>query len=159
MTGRLERKGLIVFLSLGGMPSELSAVFLESDVAEGSDFIGDPSADVLISIDERGGAGMGKLVRDRIPEIIRQSGRTPCVTTLGEPAYRHALHDKLLEEAAELRKAQNRDEVVDEFGDLLEVLTALAATYDVTLDTITEAARTKRAERGGFEMRFWLDDR
>ena len=101
---------------------------------------------------------MGKLVRDRIPEIIRWSGRAPCVTTLGEQAYRNALHGKLLEEAAELRKAQNRDEVVDEFGDLFEVLTALAATYDVTLDTISEAARTKRAERGGFEMRFRLDD-
>jgi predicted house-cleaning noncanonical NTP pyrophosphatase (MazG superfamily) len=100
---------------------------------------------------------MGKLVRDRIPEIIRRSGRTPYVTTLDEQAYRSALHDKLLEEAAELRHAQNRDEVIDELADVLEVLTALAATYDVTLDTITGAARNKRAERGGFEMRLWLN--
>lgn len=101
---------------------------------------------------------MGKLVRDGIPEIIRQSGRNPCVTTLGGQAYRNALHDKLLEEAAELRKAQRRDEVVDELADVLEVLTALAATYDVTLDAITAAARSKRTERGGFEMRLWMED-
>lgn len=31
---------------------------------------------------------MGKLVRDRIPEIIRKSGRTPLVRTLAEQAYR-----------------------------------------------------------------------
>lgn len=100
---------------------------------------------------------MGKLVRDRIPEIIRQSGRTPHVTTLAEQAYRRALHDKLLEEAGELRQAQNRDEAADELADILEVLTALAATYELTLDTITEAARSKRAGRGGFEMRLWLE--
>lgn len=100
---------------------------------------------------------MGKLVRDRIPEIIRKSGRTPLVRTLVEQGYRRALHDKLLEEAAELRQAQNRDEAVDELADILEVLTALAATYELTLDTITEAARSKRAERGGFEMRLWLE--
>ncbi len=51
---------------------------------------------------------MGKLVRDRIPEIIRQSGRTSHVTTVDEQTYRKALHDKLLEEAAELRVAQRR---------------------------------------------------
>jgi predicted house-cleaning noncanonical NTP pyrophosphatase (MazG superfamily) len=101
---------------------------------------------------------MGKLVRDKIPEIIRRSGRTPRVTTLDEQAYRTALYDKLREEAAELRVARRREEVIDELADLLEVVVALAATHDVTLDAIIEAARRKRADRGGFEMRLWLED-
>ena len=45
---------------------------------------------------------MGKLVRDKIPDIIRASGRTVGVRRLDEPTFRMALHDKLLQEAAEL---------------------------------------------------------
>jgi predicted house-cleaning noncanonical NTP pyrophosphatase (MazG superfamily) len=100
---------------------------------------------------------VGKLVRDKIPDIIRRSGRTPHVTKLDQQAYRSALGAKLLEEVAELDAAQTRDEIVDEAADVLEVLIALAATHDVTLDTIVEAARKKRADRGGFDMRLWLE--
>ena len=96
---------------------------------------------------------MGKLVRDRIPEIIRQSGRTSHVTTVDEQTYRKALHDKLLEERKPPSYGWHSAAVIDEFADVFEVVVALAATYDVTLDTITKAARRKRAERGGFEMR------
>ena len=40
---------------------------------------------------------------------------------------------------------------------LYEVLQAIAAEHGVTLAAIDEAARRKRAERGGFGMRLWLD--
>ena len=100
---------------------------------------------------------MGKLVRDKIPEIITRSGRTPHVVTLDEERYRAALHDKLLEEASELRRAQSTQEVIDEAADVLEVLTALASSHGVSLDTITAAAHAKRAERGGFDLRLWLE--
>lgn len=101
---------------------------------------------------------MGKLVRDMVPDLIRESGRTPRISTLNDVAYRVALNDKLNEEVAELRLAQSIDEVVDEAADLLEVLIAFAATQGITLDTICEAAQRKRAERGGFDMRLWLID-
>src|SRR5262245_63287046 len=42
---------------------------------------------------------MGKLVRDRIPEIIRSEGGSARTRALGDEAYRAALLDKLLEEA------------------------------------------------------------
>jgi predicted house-cleaning noncanonical NTP pyrophosphatase (MazG superfamily) len=87
------------------------------------------------------GENMGKLVRDKIPEFIRASGRTPHVSTLSPSAYREALIDKLREEAA----------------DVLEVLAAIAAEHNATLDTIGKVARIKREKRGGFAMRLWLD--
>jgi hypothetical protein len=34
---------------------------------------------------------------------------------------------------------------------------AIAAVQGATLDSIVEVARRKRAERGGFDMRLWLD--
>ena len=100
---------------------------------------------------------MGRLVRDKIPDIIRRSGRTPRVTRLPADAYRNALMDKLREEVAELGAAQAAESVLEEAGDVLEVLTAIAAEHGATLDTIIDVARKKRAERGGFAMRLWFD--
>ena len=49
---------------------------------------------------------MGKLVRDRIPEIIRADGREPEVRVLSATDYLAALNEKLLEEAHELKGAE-----------------------------------------------------
>ena len=100
---------------------------------------------------------MGKLVRDKIPDIIRASGRRPHVTTLAAGAYRRALHDKLREEVDELIAATATHDLVEEAADVLEVVTAIAAEHGVTLAGIVDAARRKRAEKGGFGMRLWLD--
>lgn len=100
---------------------------------------------------------MGKLVRDRIPELIRKSGRTPRVWTLRESEFTTALYDKLDEEAAELRSARTRDEAIAEAADVLEVLTAIAALHDIGLDSIIARAHAKSAERGGFTRRLWLE--
>jgi hypothetical protein len=48
---------------------------------------------------------MGKLVWDKIPGLIRASGRILEVRMLDTDSYLTALHGKLLEEAAELRSA------------------------------------------------------
>ena len=100
---------------------------------------------------------MGKLVRDKIPDIIRRSGRTPRVTILPAESYRAALLDKLHEEVAELAAAQSTELLVEEAADILEVLNAIATEHGASLDTIVEVARRKRAQRGGFDMRLWLD--
>jgi predicted house-cleaning noncanonical NTP pyrophosphatase (MazG superfamily) len=100
---------------------------------------------------------VGKLVRDKIPDMIRASGRTPHVRTLSTAEYRTALLDKLREEVAELIAAATRDAVIEEAADVLEVLTAIAAEHGATLDTIVGVTRSKLAERGGFDMRLSLD--
>ena len=69
---------------------------------------------------------MGKFVRDKIPDIITASGRRAVVDRLGHSAYVDALHEKLLEEAAELRAAGSLADVTDEAADVLEVLIAIA---------------------------------
>ena len=84
---------------------------------------------------------MGKLVRDKIPDIIRASGRTAEVRQLDERSYLAALRDKLAEEAA----------------DVLEVLISIAALHRHTLDDIVRVASEKRSERGGFDEQLWLE--
>ncbi|MFC4006001.1 hypothetical protein ACFOY2_02120 [Nonomuraea purpurea] len=98
---------------------------------------------------------MGKLVRDNIPDIIRQSGREPVITVLDEVDYRKALLAKLFEEAAELNEA-SRAEVAEEIADVYEVLRALAAVHGHDWAVIEKVAAAKREERGAFRDRLYL---
>ncbi len=67
--------------------------------------------------------------------------------------YEARLKDKVLEEAKEVIECTSAQELVGELADLLEVMYALAALYQLTPEVI-EAARQKRREaRGGFEER------
>ena len=66
----------------------------------------------------------GKLVRDRIPEIIRASGADPVVRTLTGEELIAALFDKLAEEASELREAGPLD-AAEEMADVMEVVLGL----------------------------------
>ena len=75
----------------------------------------------------------GKLVRDRIPEIVRAAGLQPVVTVLNEAAYHRALRRKLLEEAREAAEAD--DEVLlDELADLHELVAVLARIAGASLE-------------------------
>jgi predicted house-cleaning noncanonical NTP pyrophosphatase (MazG superfamily) len=100
---------------------------------------------------------VGKFDRDQIPDLIRASGHRARVKTLSSQSYREALIEKLREEVAELVTEQRSERVLAEAADVLEVLVAIAADHGVTLDTIVDVARRKRMERGGFDMRLWLD--
>ena len=84
---------------------------------------------------------MGKLVRDRIPDIIRASGRTPLVTTLGIVDYHAALRQELQEEVAELVAAHG-GEILEEAADVLEVLAAIAAEH---AGTTSSCCRTPKS--------------
>ncbi|TYB45568.1 nucleoside triphosphate pyrophosphohydrolase [Actinomadura chibensis] len=99
----------------------------------------------------------GKLVRDRIPEIIEAGGRTAKVRVLAEAELVGALMAKLAEETEELRDAAP-DERLGELADIHEVLAALAEAHGFSDEQVREAAHRKRAERGGFSRRLWLDD-
>ena len=92
----------------------------------------------------------GKLVRDRIPEIIRADGRRPVVEVLPPERRRRALLDKLVEEAAEAAGA-DESHLAEELADVLEVVRALAAEVGLDADDVQALADRKRAERGGFD--------
>ena len=97
-----------------------------------------------------------KLVRDKIPQIIRSAGHYPCTRVLGESDYRAALLVKLTEESREAQAAPD-DELVSELADVLEVLHAIAAAHSFTWAEVVSAAADKRGERGGFHDRIFLE--
>lgn len=89
---------------------------------------------------------MGKLVRDRIPDIIRASGRTPLVTTLGIVDYHAALRQELQEEVAELVAAHG-GEILEEAADVLEVLAAIAAEHAGTTSSCCRTPKSPMTSR------------
>jgi len=99
---------------------------------------------------------VGKLVRDRIPEIIEGDGGDPRRKTLDDAGYEAALLDKLDEEVAELRDAAPPDRL-EEAADVYEVLLALVDHLGHDWADVVAAAGRKRAERGGFADRVFLD--
>lgn len=98
----------------------------------------------------------GKLVRDRIPEIIRESGEQPTTWVLDHAEYRSALFTKLAEETGELFVATELADQVEELADVYEVLLALAFDLGTNWSAVERVAERKRAERGGFKERVWL---
>jgi Uncharacterized conserved protein len=97
----------------------------------------------------------GKLVRDKIPTIIRSEGRIPMTRQLSGPELLSALQDKLAEELAEYQAASGDVSRCEELADLIEVIFALARLHGYTEETLMAIAARKKEARGGFEQGFF----
>ena len=96
-----------------------------------------------------------KLVRDGIPQIIRDSGAEPHIRVLSPDEFVPAAIDKIVEEAGELKNARG-DDRLHELADLWEVLSSLVTALGWTMSDVQAAADIKRSTRGGFDDRVWL---
>jgi predicted house-cleaning noncanonical NTP pyrophosphatase (MazG superfamily) len=94
--------------------------------------------------------GDGKLVRDRIPDIIRARGQLPVIRTAGTGEYRALLREKLAEETSEFLASADDPE---ELAEVLEVVRALACDLGVSPGALEQVRAAKAAERGGFAER------
>lgn len=98
-----------------------------------------------------------KLVRDRIPEIIESKGSTPYVRILDRSEFVSELKAKLVEEAEEVSKTENRQQLVEELADVKEVLNALYAAAEISESEVEQVRIEKAETRGGFDQRLMLE--
>lgn len=96
-----------------------------------------------------------KLIRDRLPELMGQSGIKVGERVMEYQEYLKRLQDKLLEEAREVINSRCQKELLEELRDLLEVMKAIACVYGIEFEDIFKAADQKRAEKGGFERQIY----
>jgi len=93
-----------------------------------------------------------KLVRDRIPELIRATGEEP-ITYRAEPdEYRLRLREKLAEEVDEFLAADDEN-AIEELADVLEVVYALAADLGTDNAQLERVREDKASQRGAFVER------
>ena len=95
-----------------------------------------------------------KLVRGRIPEIIKADGKTCVCETLSDEDYLSLLDQKLNEELAEYQESKS----LEEMADLLEVIQAIVKARGWTLEELEQVRANKAAKRGGFEKKVLLKE-
>ena len=100
-----------------------------------------------------------KLVRDRIPEIIKErEGRDSHVRVMEGDEYLNFLLKKVEEEARELTQADSDLAMVEEMADLYEVIDAILVAKGMPREEVVKVQDAKRAKRGGFERRLLMLD-
>lgn len=95
-----------------------------------------------------------KLVRDKIPEIIREAGSDCRVHPAKDSELTYYLAKKMQEEVAEYIK----DPSVEEAADIYEVFRSLLKMRNLDLSDVIFKAEDKRSARGGFELGLILDE-
>jgi len=95
-----------------------------------------------------------KLVRDRIPEIIKSKGGVPVTHFANDAEYWHKLKEKLQEETDEFMKAEN----IEEMADILEVIDAILDYKKFDKDELQKVKNNKSEERGKFKDKIVLDE-
>lgn len=103
---------------------------------------------------------MGKLVRDKIDEIIRNNGEIPITRILDLEKYKIELIKKINEEFLELEEAielNDKEKICEESADLFEAIKAYNELMNNDFDEVLKVMDEKREKRGGFERRLYLE--
>lgn len=87
-----------------------------------------------------------KLVRDKIPDIIKSKGENCNFEVLNDEDYKDFLDKKLNEEVAEYQSSKS----LSELADIIEVVYAIAKTRGFTPEQMEELRILKEKSKGGF---------
>lgn len=89
----------------------------------------------------------GKLVRDNIPDIIKNSGQIPIIDKVTVDNRAEYIHMKLIEECDEYIASGD----MEELADIIEVCFTAAAWQGLNMLDLLIIAYKKRLEQGGFQ--------
>ena len=95
-----------------------------------------------------------KAIRDKIPEIISESGKKFNIKHLDDESFLEELEKKLIEEVNEY--ADSKD--VEELADLLEVIYRISELRGVNSEKLDEIRKDKAEKRGKFDSNLFLID-
>lgn len=94
-----------------------------------------------------------KLVRDKIPEIIKEKDNKTCTTEiLDDDKYLEELNRKLQEELKEYLESGK----LEELADLEEVLRAILKVKKVDYNNFEKIRKDKVEKRGAFDKKIFL---
>lgn len=94
-----------------------------------------------------------KLVRDKIPEIIKGKGQRAFIHTARDIEYGKKLKQKLVEEIGEFCEDYKEEELADVF----EIIEAICDYEKINLSDVRRIQKKKFKERGGFKKRIILE--
>ena len=94
-----------------------------------------------------------KLVRDKIPQIIKDQGNIPVIRVLSDGEYIEYLNKKLKEETEEYLESN----CIEELCDIMEVTKAIASALNFTDEKIEEVRKCKVQKNGAFLNKIVLE--
>lgn len=94
-----------------------------------------------------------KLIRDKIPDIMKNEGKNPKIHIADESQFYTLIKNKLQEEVSEFLA----DDSPEELCDILEVIHAICENKKITMQTLEQIRLKKLEERGAFTKRFVLE--
>jgi predicted house-cleaning noncanonical NTP pyrophosphatase (MazG superfamily) len=95
-----------------------------------------------------------KVIRDKIPEIIADSGKKYTLKQLDDTTFLADLEKKLIEEVNEYTESKD----VEELADLLEVIYRISELRGVNSEELDEIRKDKAEKRGKFASNLFLID-
>jgi len=99
-----------------------------------------------------------KLIRDNILQLHFDAGHHITYEILKGEALKTKLREKLHEEADEIPvRAEVDDEIIEEIGDVQQVLDDLKRQYGITNEQIRAAQAAKFNKKGGFSRGFFIE--
>lgn len=99
-----------------------------------------------------------KLVRDKIPEIIRKDNAIPKLSILSNNRFKKELKKKLVEEAKELANAKDRTALTTELADVLEIAKNISREEKIDWKSVEGARKERQRKRGGFKKKIFLKE-
>ena len=93
-----------------------------------------------------------KAIRDRIAEIISESGAECEIKILSDSEFLIKLENKLIEEINEYMETKS----IEELADLLEVIYRISELKYVSREELEKRRKEKRTKNGGFEKNLLL---
>ncbi len=95
-----------------------------------------------------------KLVRDKMPEIIKKDNSTSITHIADDEEYWDKLKDKLKEEVNEFLKESTEEELAD----ILEIVYAIRDHMKINPEKLEQTREQKAQKRGGFKKKIILDE-
>ena len=95
-----------------------------------------------------------KLVRDKIPDIIKEDGKECKYHVANYEEHKTRLYEKLREELDEFIEEPSEEEMAD----MYEVLLAICRLHGLSMWNVQHVAADKRTQRGGFQGRIVLEE-
>jgi predicted house-cleaning noncanonical NTP pyrophosphatase (MazG superfamily) len=102
-----------------------------------------------------------KLVRDKIPRRIKESGGLYKTKMLSTFDFKKELIKKVEEEASGLVNAGTKKEIIAEMGDLFDVLQEIRKFFGISSKELKESRTEEMKRKGGFKKRiylYWAED-
>ncbi|OGI26718.1 MAG: hypothetical protein A2359_03525 [Candidatus Moranbacteria bacterium RIFOXYB1_FULL_43_19] len=97
-----------------------------------------------------------KLIRDKIPEKMTRVGAAYESRKLGKKEFENEILKKVGEEASGLLAAKNKEEIIEELADVLDVAEEIRRHWKIKPSCLANMQKENARKKGGFKKKIYL---